>query len=176
MRLSLHFLTCLTSVQRKLVDLMGNRLSGLWFCLVVFCLFCCWCFGFACVIIPHHHDVFPFLPTMTWAHRPHGVRTVQKSSTVSLHLAVESLATRPLRNAAPCNGCMQPTELPIGFAAPPSLGITSFETVSILPNFTCEIISPQAGYRRKLLPMNWRKVALALRGLPHLRSRKISQY
>ena len=28
---------------------------------------------FSDVFIPHHHVVFPFLSTMTWAHRPHGV-------------------------------------------------------------------------------------------------------
>ena len=45
--------------------------------LFVFGLFCCVLGVFLC-FIPHHHDVFPFLTTMTWAHRPHGVRTRAK--------------------------------------------------------------------------------------------------
>ena len=62
---------------------MGNRPFGLWFCLVVFVFgVLVWLFAgfwvFSCVFTPHHHDVFPFLPMMTWAHRPHGVRTRAK--------------------------------------------------------------------------------------------------
>ena len=55
----------------------GESAFGLWcFCLCFGLLLCFvsglgvfWCF------IPHHHVVLPFLSTMTWARRPHGVRT-----------------------------------------------------------------------------------------------------
>ena len=54
--------------------------------LFVFGLFCCVLGVFLC-FIPHHHDVFPFLTTMTWAHRPHGVRTrAKKNWSSDLHL------------------------------------------------------------------------------------------
>ena len=55
----------------------GESASGLWWFWLRFWFVALFCFGlgvFWC-FIPHHHVVFPFLSTMTWAHRPHGVRT-----------------------------------------------------------------------------------------------------
>ena len=56
--------------------MMGNRPLAFWCCLVgVACLFWFVCLlGFACVLFPII-IVFPFLSMMTWALRPHGVRT-----------------------------------------------------------------------------------------------------
>ena len=74
------FLTCLTLVQRKHCLFDGDSASGLGWCLVVFLvvLFGCFaCFLFSCYFT-HHQVVFPFLSMMTWAHRPHGVRTRAK--------------------------------------------------------------------------------------------------
>ena len=71
------FLTCLTSVQRKHCLNDGESASGLWwfwfgvFVLVGFV----WLFRVCLCSFPHHHVVFPFLSMMTWALRPHGVRT-----------------------------------------------------------------------------------------------------
>ena len=54
----------------------GELASGPWWCFGFFC----WVFGcflrflFLCYF-PLHHAVFPFLSMMTWAPRPHGVRT-----------------------------------------------------------------------------------------------------
>ena len=57
----------------------GESASGLFgflFGCVLVGLFGLLCFGvFFWCFIPHHHAVFPFLSTMTWAPRPHGVRT-----------------------------------------------------------------------------------------------------
>ena len=77
------FLTCLTSVQRKHCLDDGESASGL---LVLFgwgCLVCLVClpFGVCLCSFPHHHVVFPFLSMMTWALRPHGVRTRGKNIT-----------------------------------------------------------------------------------------------
>ena len=70
-------LTCLTSVQRKHYLFDGDSASGLGWCLVVVlvvCLVVFLRFLFLCYF-PHQHAVFPFLSMMTWAPRPHGVRT-----------------------------------------------------------------------------------------------------
>ena len=61
----------------------GESASGLWWFWLRFWFVALFCFGlgvFWC-FIPDHHVVFPFLSTMTWAHRPHGVRTRAKKKT-----------------------------------------------------------------------------------------------
>ena len=75
--LQLVFLTCFTfSTEETLLTLVG----GPCWCFFVFVLglvlgFCwlfwCWCFG----LIPPSICCVSFPSTMTWAHRPHGVRT-----------------------------------------------------------------------------------------------------
>ena len=68
---------------------------------------------------------------------------IASCSTVSLPLVAGSLATKPLRSAVLCNGCMQLKELPTSLVVPPSLGITSFEGCINLAEFTLrEIPSP----------------------------------
>ena len=71
------FLTCLTSVQRKHCFDDGESASGLWLCFGWgFWFGWFWLpFGVCLRSFPHHHVVFPFLSMMTWALRPHGVRT-----------------------------------------------------------------------------------------------------
>ena len=54
-------------------------------------------------------------------------------------------------SAAHCSGSIPLQELPIGLAAAPSLGITSSEAVSTLPNLPCKRVPPQASCRRNPL-------------------------
>ena len=76
-------------------------------------------------------------------------------SIVSLPLVAASLATKLLMSAAHCSGSIPLKELPIGLAASPSLGITSLEAASTLPNLPCKRVPPQASCRRNPLPGNW---------------------
>ena len=65
-------------------------------------------------------------------------------SAVSPHLAAGSLAVKPLRNAVPCNGCMQLRELPTSFVAPPNLHYL-FQDCINLPDFLLREDSPPNG-------------------------------
>ena len=68
---------------------------------------------------------------------------IASCSTVSLPLVAGSLATKPLRSAVLCNGCMQLKELPTSLVAPPSLGHYLFRGCVNLAEFTLrEIPSP----------------------------------
>ena len=84
----------------------GESASGLFgflFGCVLVGLFGLLCFGvFFWCFIPHHHAVFPFLSTMTWAPRPHGVRTrgnfgalVNSSLTLVLVASVKTASWTP---------------------------------------------------------------------------------
>ena len=76
--------------------------------MVWFCCFVCSGLpfgGFLCSF-PHHHVVFPFLSTMTWALRPHGVRTRGKKGELSL-----------LDEQHPVHGKIHNSGLLFGFAA-----------------------------------------------------------
>ena len=52
--------------------------------------------------------------------------------------------TKLLMSAAHCSGSIPLKELPIGSAAAPSLGITSFEAASTLPNLPCKRVPKRA--------------------------------
>ena len=65
------------------------------------------------------------------------------------------LAIKPLMSAAHCSGSIPLKITPIGLAAAPSLGITSSEAVSTLPNLPCTRVSSQASCCRNPLPGNW---------------------
>ena len=77
--------------------------------------FACGWFGFCLCFIPHHYQAFSFLSMMTWALRPHGVRTRGKK-----------WKTQALRSVRHSGGQLGALQFSTG-------SVMIFDTSSVLP-------------------------------------------